>query len=100
MAIGATPTVTSLKVGSVTAVGPDGKPLKLQLNGQATDSAGNLLLTSTGKAIFYDPTKKMLVDSSGKAVAVDKKGKIAGKTSVATPGTTSVSNAFGGAATS
>ena len=100
MAIGTTPSVTSLKVGSATALGPDGKPLKLQLNGQATDSAGNLLLTSTGKAIFYDPTKKVLVDSSGKTVAVDKNGKIAGKTSVASSGTTSVSKALGGSATS
>jgi hypothetical protein len=50
------------------------------------------LVSAAGKPLFLDPKAKKVVDAAGKAVAVDKKGKIAAKSQSLKVETTSITS--------
>jgi len=92
LSIGSTQGAGAVKIGTLTLLGPNNKPVLLGLNGALFDSSANALVSTGGKPLFLDPKAKKVVDSAGKAVAVDKKGKITAKSQSLKVETTSISS--------
>ena len=92
LTIGSTQGTGAVKIGTLTLLGPNNKPVLLGLNGALFDSSANALVSAAGKPLFLDPKAKKVVDAAGKAVAVDKKGKITAKSQSLKVETTSISS--------
>ena len=90
--LGSTQGSGAVKIGTLTLLGPNNKPVLLGLNGALFDSSANALVSAAGKPLFLDPKAKKVVDAAGKAVAVDKKGKITAKSQSLKVETTSISS--------
>ncbi len=92
LTIGSTQGTGAVKIGTLTLLGPNNKPVLLGLNGALFDSSANALVSAAGKPLFLDPKAKKVVDAAGKAVAIDKKGKIAAKSQSLKVETTSITS--------
>lgn len=79
MAISSTNKTIAIKIGGKEILAPNGKAVRVALNGQLFDSNGLQILASNGNSIFVDSIKKGLVDSTGGAIKVGPGQRVVGK---------------------
>jgi flagellar basal body rod protein FlgG len=84
LTISSTNKTISIKIGGKEILAPNGKAVRVALNGQVFDAGGFQVLAANGNPIFVDSVKKSLVDTSGSAVKVGDGQKVVGRIGKAT----------------